>query len=87
MEDYNKIIESLNVHYKKSNNIRITQPITIENFYDVENSIIRLNRGQIRFGKDKTLVNEGDILFVPEGKIVSGCFGSGERRRLSREDV
>jgi AraC-like DNA-binding protein len=86
MEDYNKIIESLNVHYKKSNNIRITQPITIENFYDVENSIIRLNRGQIRFGKDKTLVNEGDILFVPEGKNVSVSFGSGEALSLSNDD-
>ena len=58
MEDYNKIIESLNVHFKKANNIRITQPITIENYYDVENTIIRLNNGEIRFGKEKELVKE-----------------------------
>ena len=69
MEDYNKIIESLNVHFKKANNIRITQPITIENYYDVENTIIRLNKGEIRFGKEKELVQKGDILFIPGGKM------------------
>ena len=86
MEDYNKIIESLNVHYKKSNNIRIAQPITIENYYDVENTIIRLNSGEIRFGKEKELVRKGDILFIPGGKNVSVTFGSGNAISLSNDD-
>jgi AraC-like DNA-binding protein len=86
MEDYNKIIESLNVHYKKSNNIRITQPITIENYYDVENTIIRLNSGEIRFGKEKELIKKGDILFIPGGKNVSVTFGSGNAISLSNDD-
>jgi AraC-like DNA-binding protein len=86
MEDYNKIIESLNVHYKKSNNIRITQPITIENYYDVENTVIRLNSGEIRFGKEKELVKKGDILFIPGGKNVSVTFGTGHAISLSNDD-
>jgi hypothetical protein len=86
MEDYNKIIESLNVHYKKSNNIRITQPITIENYYDVENTIIRLNSGEIRFGREKELIKKGDILFIPGGKNVSVTFGSGDAISLSNDD-
>lgn len=86
MEDYNKIIESLNVHFKKANNIRIAQPITIENYYDVENTIIRLNKGEIRFGKKKELVQKGDILFIPGGKNVSIAFGSGNALSLSNED-
>jgi AraC-like DNA-binding protein len=86
MEDYNKIIESLNVHYKKSNNIRITQPITIGNYYDVENTVIRLNNGEIRFGKEKELVRKGDILFIPGGKNVSVTFGSGSAISLSNDD-
>lgn len=86
MEDYNKIIESLNVHYKKSNNIRIAQPITIENYYDVENTIIRLNSGEIRFGKEKELVQKGDILFIPGGKNVSVTFGTGNAISLSNDD-
>ena len=86
MEDYNKIIESLNVHFKKANNIRITQPITIENYYDVENTIIRLNNGEIKFGKEKELVKKGDILFIPGGKNVSVTFGSGNAISLSNDD-
>ena len=86
MEDYNKIIESLNVHFKKANNIRITQPITIENYYDVENTVIRLNNGEIRFGKGKEIVKPGDILFIPGGKNLSVTFGSGNAVSLSNDD-
>ncbi len=86
MEDYNKIIESLNVHFKKANNIRIAQPITIENYYDVENTVIRLNNGEIKFGKGKELVQKGDILFIPGGKNVSVTFGSGNAISLSNDD-
>ena len=86
MEDYNKIIESLNVHFKKANNIRITQPITIENYYDVENTVIRLNNGEIRFGKGKEIVKQGDILFIPGGKNLSVTFGSGNAVSLSNDD-
>lgn len=86
MEDYNKIIESLNVHFKKANNIRISQPITIENYYDVENTILRLNNGEIRFGKKNELLKKGDVLFIPGGKNVSVTFGSGKAISLSNDD-
>lgn len=86
MEDYNKIIESLNVHFKNAKSIRITQPITIENYYDVENTIVRLNNGEIRFGKEKELVKKEDVLFIPGGKNVSITFGSGEAISLSNDD-
>ncbi len=86
MEDYNKIIESLNVHFKKANNIKVIQPITIENYYDVENAIFRLNNGEIRFGKEKELIKKGDLLFIPGGKNVSITFGSGNPISLSNDD-
>ena len=43
MEDYNKIIESLGVRFIKSKNIKILQPLTVENFYDVGNTIWRVH--------------------------------------------
>ncbi len=61
MEDYNKIIESLGVRYIKSKNIKIIQPITVENFYDVGNTIMLLHKGEISYGEDKTTNNEGDL--------------------------
>ena len=86
MEDYNKIIESLNVHYKKINNIKVIQPITIENFYDVENTIFRINDGEITFGKDKHVVRKGEFLFVPGGKNISLTFGRGTPVSLSNDE-
>jgi AraC-like DNA-binding protein len=86
MEDYNKIIESLSVRFIKANNIRILKPVTIANFYDVENTVVILNKGSIRFGTDGESVNEGEVLFVPGGKNVSLTYGSGTPIPLSNDD-
>ena len=86
MEDYNKIIESLSVRFIKSKNIRILQPVKIQNYYDVENTILILNRGQIRYGEDEQSVNGGSILFIPGGKMLSLTYGSGDPVILSNDD-
>lgn len=86
MEDYNKIIESLSVRFIKSKNIRILQPVKIQNYYDVENTILILNRGQIRYGEDEDVVSGGSILFIPGGKMLSLTYGSGDPVSLSNDD-
>jgi AraC family transcriptional regulator, activator of mtrCDE len=86
MEDYNKIIESLGVRYLKSKNIKILKSHTIENFYDVENLVILLHKGEITFGKESEKVREGDILFIPAGKLVPITYGTGPAVRLKNED-
>lgn len=86
MEDYNKIIESLSVRFIKANNIRILKPVTIANFYDVENTVIFLNKGLIKFGKDGESVKEGQVLFIPGGKSVSLSYGTGASTTLTNDD-
>ena len=86
MEDYNKIIESLSVRFIKANTIKILKPVTIANFYDVENTIVILNKGTIRFGSDVESVKEGDVLFVPGGKSVSLSYGTGATTTLTNDD-
>ncbi|MGD1889016.1 MAG: helix-turn-helix domain-containing protein [Cyclobacteriaceae bacterium] len=86
MEDYNKIIESLSVRFIKSKNIRILQPVEIQNYYDVENSILILNRGEIHYGEDDNKVTGGSILFIPGGKMMSITYGSGDPVSLSNDD-
>ncbi len=86
MEDYNKIIESLSVRFIKANNIRILKPVTIANFYDVENTVVLLNKGSIRFGSEGESVSEGELLFVPGGKSVSLNYGTGNATTLSNDD-
>ena len=53
MEDYNKIIESLGVKFVRARNIQILQPITIKNFYDVQNSLTILYDGEVSFGDEE----------------------------------
>lgn len=86
MEDYNKIIESLSVRFIKSKNIRILQPVKIQNYYDVENTILVLNRGKVRFGNDNTEVQGGNIVFIPGGKQLSVTYGTGDPVGLSNDD-
>ncbi len=87
MEDYNKIIESLGVRFIKAKDIKILQPLTVENFYDVGNTVILLNKGELSFGEERLPVVEGDILFVPGGKMVSISYGKNGANKLTNEDL
>ncbi|MFY0651040.1 MAG: helix-turn-helix transcriptional regulator [Cyclobacteriaceae bacterium] len=86
MEDYNKIIESLGVRFISAKNINILQPVTIENYYDVENVVLFVHKGEVRFGKDKQVVGENEILFIPGGKMLSITYGTGAPVNLSNDD-
>ena len=86
MEDYNKIIESLNVRFISAKNINILQPVTIENYYDVDNVILFVHKGEVKFGKDKQVVKESEILFIPGGKMIALTYGSGPAVSLSNDD-
>jgi len=86
MEDYNKIIESLGVRFINAKNIKILEPFTIRNFYDVENTILILNKGEIKFGKEDETVNQSEILFIPGGKQISLTYGAGQPTKLSNDE-
>ena len=88
MEDYNKIIESLGVRFIKAKNINVVQPVSIENFYDVENTVILVTAGAVGFGKTgkETFAREGEILFVPGGKSVSLTYGGSASISLSNDE-
>ena len=85
MEDYNKIIESLGVKYNKSKTIKVIQTVTNDSYYDVENTILLVNKGQISFGKNNSVVKEGEILFIPGGRSISITYGSGKPSKYSSE--
>lgn len=86
MEDYNKIIESLEIRFIKARNINILKPITIENNYEVENYLIHLVKGKLVFGKNQEVAKDGDIVFIPGGQSLSLTYGSAEPTKLSKED-
>ncbi len=86
MEDYNRIIESLSVHFVKARNINILKSVTVENNYDVENSLLLVHSGSLRFGKQKDPVLPGQVLFVPGGRQIGITYGDGEAVSLSKDD-
>jgi AraC family transcriptional activator of mtrCDE len=86
MEDYNKIIESLGVKFGKARHINILQPITIKNFYDVENTLLVLYNGDVRLEGIEGKIEAGDILFIPGGKATTITYGVGEPKPISYEE-
>jgi AraC-like DNA-binding protein len=86
MEDYNKIIESLGVRFIKAKNIKLLQPIHIRNFYDVENTVILLHQGEISFGPENEKVKEGEMLFLPGGKLIALSYGSHNHTPITNEE-
>ncbi|MFK7899956.1 MAG: helix-turn-helix domain-containing protein [Cyclobacteriaceae bacterium] len=87
MEDYNKIIESLSVKFVAAKFIKILQPVKVNNFYDVNNSLMLLEKGKIAFGDDNEVLEEGDILFVPSGKLTAISYGRQDLSKPSNVDV
>jgi AraC-like DNA-binding protein len=88
MEDYNKIIESLGVRYIKAKSINVKQPVTISNFYDVENTAIFVKSGKMSF-EDSTGtidVEEGEVIFIPGGKRTKLTYGSNSKVTLTAEE-
>jgi AraC-like DNA-binding protein len=86
MDDYNKIIESLSVRFIKSRNLKLLSPFYVENFYDVENIVALVHKGEIYFGDDKEKVSEGEILFFPAGKNVNINYGPLNSNKISNEE-
>lgn len=82
MEDYNKIIESLGVKFIKARHIRMLQSIRIKNFYDVDNTLLVLYKGEVSFGDDDTKAEEGDMLFIPGGKMLSITYGNPDTPKV-----
>jgi AraC-like DNA-binding protein len=86
MDYYNKIIESVSVRFLRGSNLRVEKPITVVDYTEIDNSIILLHHGSIKFGEEQELLNEGEALFLPAGKKVKLTLGASTKKsEISRE--
>ena len=88
IRDYNRIIESLSVKLIKAKNIEIIKPVIVEDVYDVENVLLVANKGDVAFTKtdgEKVVIEKGEILFIPEGKLASIMYGRNAVDTLSND--
>jgi AraC-like DNA-binding protein len=75
MEDYNKIIESLNIRLTKCRNIKIISPFRMENVRDIENTLIMVNKGALRLDLMDDIVQAGELIFIPAKSSVTMTYG------------
>jgi AraC-like DNA-binding protein len=86
MDYYNKIIESVSVRFLRGANLRVEKPVSIVDYTEIDNTIILLHHGTLKFGEDQELVNEGEALFLPAGKKTKLTFGGGAKKtEISKE--
>ncbi len=86
MEEYNKILESLNIKFLRARNIKILQAHRISNYYDFENLLIMVHNGQISIDEDKIVAKQGDLLFIPSGKTITIAYGTDNFIELQHEE-
>ncbi|MCS7004975.1 MAG: AraC family transcriptional regulator [Cytophagales bacterium] len=86
MEDYNKIIESLFIKFVKLNMLEVIQPVNVTSFYDVQNTLILLNAGNISLGNGQEM-SVGEALFIPGGKLTPLTLGSDARHSITNEEL
>lgn len=87
MEYYNKLIESVSVRFLRGANSRVEKPIMVSDYTEIDNAIILLHHGSLKFGDDQEVVNEGEALFLPAGKKVKLTFGSSAKKfEINREN-
>lgn len=87
MKDYDRILESLNVKFIKAGHMKVLQALKIENFYDVDTTLILLNKGKISYtqGKVQDQVAPGEMLFIPGGKSTDITYG-GENPIITNQE-
>lgn len=76
VEDYNRIIDSLSIKFVRIAALEVTQPVSVSNLYDVQNTLILVLSGQLSLGMEGTEVKPGELLFLPAGKHSTVGFGS-----------
>ncbi len=85
-ENYDRIIESLGVRFLKVRNISPLRPVTVEKFFDVENTLIFVNKGEIGIEDTKTPIHAGEILFIPPKREVSLSYWNGSGHKTNYEN-
>jgi AraC family transcriptional regulator of arabinose operon len=76
----------LSFSLKNVNVLNVKKSFTIENYYDIENTIILPISGKFRFGRYKKIINHDELLFVPAHNVMSLSFGSNRSSKLAYDD-
>lgn len=82
----NVINNYLSFSLKNSNVLNVQKSFTVENYYDIENTIILPISGKFRFGRYKKVIHHDEVLFIPAHNTISLSFGSKRSSTLAYDD-
>ena len=80
MEYYNKVIESVNIKFLRGNNFKLEKNFSVKDYNEIDNTLILLHHGTLKFGDEQELLNEGEIIFLPAKQKTKLTFGNSNKR-------
>ncbi|MCS6833416.1 MAG: AraC family transcriptional regulator [Flammeovirgaceae bacterium] len=86
LEDYNRIIESLNIKFVRARRSQVLKTVQISNYYDVHNTLLFVEAGEVFFGEKEERCSAGEVLFLPGGKLNLIRVGEGKATVLNNEN-
>ncbi len=82
----NIINKHLSITLKKVNVIHVKKSFTIDNYYDIDNTLIFPIYSKLRYGKYKKNIDIDSALFIPAHTTISLSFGSKRSYTIAYED-
>ncbi len=65
LDNFNRIIEALEVHYFKASIREVIQPVQLNNTKEQKNVLVQSNSGSFYAGKESKLMKNGEFYFFP----------------------
>ena len=82
LENYNRIIEALEVHYYKASIREVIQPVHLNNTKEQRNVLVQSNAGTFYAGKENKLMKNGDFYFLPAEQSIYFKHGKSKNYKV-----
>jgi AraC-like DNA-binding protein len=82
LDNYNRIIEALEVHYYKASIREVIQPVQLNNTKEQKNVLVQSNAGTFYAGKENKLMKKGDFYFLPADQPIYFKHGKSNAYKI-----
>jgi AraC-like DNA-binding protein len=77
-DNFNRIIEALEVHYYKASIREVVLPVQLYNTKEQKNVLVQSNAGSFYAGREQKLMSKGDFYFLPAGQPIHFNHGNSK---------
>jgi AraC family transcriptional regulator of arabinose operon len=85
--EYLELLNTLTVQFSAAYYRQVRESLTIENFYEVGTTLIKVHSGQISYeqGEKKECIKPGQLLLIPGGKPITLTYGAAPQVTFTYE--